>query len=160
MEYLSDQFEKEAVNFYQIAVDVLKIELFNRLGFRTIWVKNFPSMSKTTEAFREFNLLSVPDGNAFGVKDPPVQLETRVTWEGNKVGAILGLRTEKRRVEPQIPWEVRSRLKASSTEQCALVLDVDYFTTASLQRDQVDVREWINSSKRVVNKALTKEIFK
>ena len=155
-----DQFEKETVNFCRIAVEVLEIEMFDRLGFRTIWIKYFSSRSKTTEAFREFGLLSVPDGNAFGIKEPPAQLETRLTWEGSNVGAILGLRTEKRRVDPQIPWEVRSQLKATSTEQCALVLDVDYFTTASLQRDQVDVREWINSSKMVVRKALAKEVFK
>lgn len=155
-----DQFEKGAVNFYRIAIDVLEVELFDRLGFRTIWIKSFPSMPKTTEAFSEFGLLSVPDGNAFGIKEAPNQLETRLTWEGDKVGAIIGLRTEKRRVEPQIPWEIRSRLKADSSEQCVLVLDVDYFTTTSLQRDQVDVKEWINSSRRVVQKALAKEIFK
>jgi hypothetical protein len=117
-------------------------------------------MSKATEAFMEFKLLSVPDGSAIGIKEVPNQLETRLTWEGDKVGAIMGLRTEKRRVEPQIPWEIRSRLKADSSEQCVLVLDVDYFTTTSLQRDQVDVKEWINSSRRVVQKALAKEVFK
>jgi hypothetical protein len=155
-----DLFEKGAVNFYRIAVDVLEIELFDRLGFRTIWIKEFPSLAKAAEAFCEFNLLSVPDGNAFGIKESPVQMETRLIWEGDKVGAIMGLHAEKRRVDPQIPWEVRSRLKAASSEQYVLVLDVDYFTTMSLQRNQVDVGEWISSSRRVVQKALVKEVFK
>jgi len=154
------EFEKLARSFFEIVVEGLEIELFDRLGFRTIWIKQYQSTTEATNAFRDLGLLSEPAGESFGIKTPPIALDVKVTWEDERTGTTIGCRVEKRKVDPKIPWEFRSRIQATSSERCFLVLDVDYYTTAKLQRDQVDAGEWVGSSFRFVKKAVGKEILR
>jgi len=156
------EFEKMATIFFEMVVEFLDIELFDRVALRTVWAKQYDSTLQTAESFRELGLLSEPAGESFGIKTPPIGLDVKVTWEDERMGATLGCRAEKRKVDPKIPWDFRSQihLKAAPPERYFLVLDIDYFTTAKVQRDQMDAREWIGSSYRFVKKAVGKEIFK
>ncbi len=154
------EFEKLATIFFEIVVEFLDIEMFDRVALRTVWTKQYESTLKAVESFRELNLLSEPNGETFGIKTPPIGLDVKVTWEDERTGATLGCRTEKRKVEPIIPWDFRSQIKAASSVHYYLVLDVDYYTIAKVQRDQIDAREWISSSNRFVKKVVGKEMFK
>lgn len=155
-----DEFEKHANSFFRIVVDSLEIELFERLGIRTMWAKQFPTMSEASEALRSLDIFRKFKGESFGFEAPSATFDAKTTWEDRHNGAMLGLRTEKRRVEPQVPWEVRSQLSISTEERHLFIVDVDYHTVPKLQRDQIDVKEWISSSQRIVKKALAKEVFK
>ena len=64
-------------------------------------------------------------------------------------------RTEKRVVEPMVPWEIRNQVKAKGSERFLLVIDVDRFTRKKLNRDQVGFNEWISGSNRVIRKSIS-----
>lgn len=156
----NDEFLKKSSVFFDTCIDILKIALFDRVGLRIIWTQEFRSMRETKEGFEKFGVLALPAGPLFGIEEPPVGLETRISWESANIGVVLGLRTERRSFEPQLPWELRSQVKATGSEQFLLVVDADRFTRKSLSREVLDISEWIGSSHRVLKKSITKEFFK
>jgi hypothetical protein len=111
-------------------------------------------------AFEEFDLLTNLGTSAFALEDASVaNCEVKFSWEGKHNGVFISVRTEKRAMEMQPPWDFRSHLDVKSLKFSVLYVDVDYYTTTPLRRDQVDVAEWLGSSRRLVRRGLAKEIF-
>lgn len=117
-------------------------------------------MSEAATSFQSLNLVPRLGDNAFGLKDPSRLFDTKFTLEGNHNQAVIGIRTEKRHLEAQLPWDSRSQLQISQEDRYLLVLDVDFATTAKLRRDQVEISEWITSSHRIVKKTIEREFLK
>jgi len=154
-----EEFLKKTADFFHIAIDMLEIDVFERLGYRIIYTQDFPSMKEAAAGFTEFKLLSLPQPSIFGVEEPPEVLGARVTWENDDVAFTLDVRTEKRNTEPQIPWEMKDQMNASGTERSLLVVDVDRYTKKSVSRGQLSIEEWINNSHRNIKKSLSKGLF-
>lgn len=154
------EFEKYADSFFRIVVESLEIQLFDRLGLRTIWARQFPTMPEALEALRSLHTFHEFKAESFGIEATSANYDAKTSWEGERNGAIFGLRVEKRHYNPQVPWEARSHIDISTKDKHLLIVDVDYFTVPKLRRDQVDAKEWINSSQRVVKKGLAKELLR
>lgn len=155
-----DDYLDKACVFFKACLEILRVEVFDRVGYRAIWIQEFASMAKASESFNNFGVLTLPNEPLFGIDAPPIGLETRITWESEDIGVMVGLRAEKRAIEPQIPWEVRSQIQAAGSERFVLVVDSDRYTRKTLSRDRLDVQEWIGSSNRTLRKSLSKGFFK
>lgn len=155
-----DEFLKRAAGFFEVGIEVLGFELFERLGYRIVFLREFPSIRAACEAFADLKVLSLPaEPPPFGIKEPPSALDTRITWESEETGTIMGLRAERRNVEPQIPWELRGQIKATGSERFLLVIDVDRYTRKRMVRDQLSVYEWITTSHKLIRRSLEKGLF-
>jgi hypothetical protein len=154
------EFVERSSDFFKACIEILRVEVFDRIGYRAIWVHEYPSMTEARDAYWNLRMITLPSESMFGIEGPPAGVEARIVWESEDIGVALGLRTEKRSVEPQIPWEVRSQMKAAGSERCLLVVDADRYTKKALARDKLDIAEWIGSSYRVLTKSLSKEFFR
>jgi hypothetical protein len=154
-----EEFEKKAQAFFRLIVKFLEIQTFTRLGLRTIWTKRFPAMIDARSALAGLKLVTAPDPKSLGFKDDLPGVDLKFTWDDAHHGVTLGIRSERRKAEPQIPWEVRTQIEFKAPEKYFLVVDADYYTVPQLRAGQVEVQEWLSSSHRVIKKALTKEVF-
>jgi hypothetical protein len=152
-------FQAKASEFFEIAVKMFKIDVFERLGYRVIHGREYPSMPEAISAFGGFELLSVPKSSPFGTAEQTAAMDTRMTWEDDDVGVTLAVRTELRTFQAVLPWEVRDYITASSSKKNMLVVDVDRFTKKKLNRDQASAHEWIGASDRFIRKSLTRGFF-
>lgn len=151
-----DDFLIKATEFFDVSVELLSFEVFDRVGYRTILVREYPSMPEAAEAFKELGLLSVPRSPIFGLKAvEPSGFDVRITWDSDDVGILASLRTEKRVVEPIVPWEIRNQVMVKGAERFLLVIDVDRFTRKKLNRDQLGFNEWISGSNRIIRKSIS-----
>lgn len=156
----TEKLIENAQSFFKVVVRFLEIELFTRLGLRTIWGKRFGTLTEVREAIKDFQMVRDFRAEEFGLKPNPPGVDLKITSEDKENGITIGLRTEKRHMEPQIPWEFQSDYDWTPKDRFALVVDVDYFTVSQVRKDQLDAEEWIGSSLRRIKKGLAKEIFR
>lgn len=154
-----EEFKKKTSSFLQAAIKFLDIEVFTRLGFRTIWNKEYSSMAETCDAFAELNLFRKFVPESFGLNKGNPTTEFKTTWEDARQGLTLMLRTEKRRADPQIPWEFRNVFNLKAVEKYVMAVDVDSYTVPQIRIEQLEISEWLNSSYRHSKKALKKGVF-
>ena len=151
-----DDFISATTTFFEIGIDLLKFQVFDRVGYRVIFSRDFSSMSDAAAAFGEWKVINTPADTVFGVKQAPTILDSKITWESEDLGILFGLRTEKRTVEARVPWEMRSQVQAKGSERFLLVVDVDRYTKKQLNREQLGISEYIGGSNRAIRKSLTK----
>lgn len=153
------EFQEKATEFFEVAIDLFKIDVFDRLGYRVIYGREYPSMKEASSAFGEFGLLSIPQPSPFGIAEQSSAMDARITWEDENVGATLGVRTERRNFQAVIPWEARDYIKTTNSQKSMLVIDVDRFTKKKLNRDQASLKEWIGTSEKFIKKSLERGLF-
>jgi hypothetical protein len=152
-------FKEAAASFFDSCVQTLRIDKIDRLGLRVIFAREYKAIGEAAEAAFSFGKLLKPSSDFFKTDGVPNLVDWRLSWQGSTVGVQLMVRTEDRKVNAQLPWELRSVATISVKNFCALVIDADYFTTAPLYRDQVSADEWLRSSDRSIRKGIEKELF-
>jgi hypothetical protein len=139
-------------------INVLGISVYQRIGFRQIWTKEYKTIEETVDAYESVKI-SKSCSDIFSVNKRASAYNTLVQWEGKTLGASLSVRTERRKQEVQVPWEVRSLVKVESLEKFYLVIDVDYFTTVTLNNEQFNAGEWIRSAHKQVSEKVDSEVL-
>lgn len=155
-----DEFARLTSRFFRLTVETLEIRVFDRLGLRTIWAKNYSDLPKAAAAFRELGLLTELNGESFGLKAPLMGYEAKTIWEDGRNGVTFSCRSEKRHFEPQLPWDVRSTFPLKPVDRYLLIIDTDQYTMSEVRIDQLDIVEWLGSSQRTLKRAFSKELFR
>lgn len=103
-------------------------------------------------------LVNLPTAVRFGASEEAREIMIR--WEGSQVGALLRLKAESGKMDVILPPELELELEleleqGSPTLHKAingLVVDIDYYTVAPVERAQWDASAWIPQAIRSVKK--------
>jgi hypothetical protein len=150
------EFKRRCEVFSRTVMDTLEISQLLRLGLRVIY--SIPA--KTAEAAADLVLSG-------GMLRTPPSLEQRppfsgrvslpevaFRWEGKAIGVSYRLRAEMRNYELSIPPEFPPEIDAKSIKRSLYyaTLDLDYYTTVNISRDQLVLAEWMESGFRVLKR--------
>jgi len=145
-----ETLSKTAKEFFGLATQYLQISLFERLGLRLIYFKEFKDRRQAASAFHSWGLVRVPDARKFEIEGQPVNPQCSLRWESEKKGVWVQCRAETRKVDYDPPVEAAQTFKPIHTERNGIVLDIDYYTVAPVEVGQVDMAEWAKHAMHVI----------
>jgi hypothetical protein len=145
-----DGFFKDSREFVRLVTQYLDVPVYKRVGFRLVYFKQYKSKADAASAFSSLGLIRLPEGKKFEIPEPPMNPSYGLRWESEKKGAMLQCRTETRIVDIQPPIEAIRYMEPIHREMSGLVVDVDYYTVASVEPGQMDVLEWMRHGMHLI----------
>jgi hypothetical protein len=145
--------EKFAPNFktlFDCVVDRLDLVAFTRIGLRQLFFKSYESAQQSEAALNALRLVQTGAEKRFGAG--PNIAELFIRWEDKELGAVFRIKAEKGSLDAKFPFELGMAEKSIHKEFHRLVMDIDYYTIATVERDQWDPVTWITQSARIVRK--------
>jgi len=129
----------------------LKYTDFLRVGLRTIYHRDYDSLTLATEAFLGLSLIRSPQKAPFVSNGKPTTPEYTLGWENDDVGATVRVKGERRGVQYDVPFGWESS-EPKNEERFSLIFDVDYYTKASVALSQLRPSEWMTQAFRTIHR--------
>ena len=148
----TDELAKIGRDFFNLTALHLQLSIYERLGLRLIYFREFRDRGEAALAFDSLRLLRVPDTKKFEVGEKPVNQQYSLRWESEKKGASISCRAETRKIDYDPPVESVQIFSPIHKERNGIVVDVDYYTVAPVEIGQVDMGEWANHALHVVSR--------
>jgi hypothetical protein len=149
--------KKFAKRFTADLVDKLDISVFTRIGFRTIYFKNFKEKAAAYDFVLSNARFPQPNGPHFGFLGAPKEPELALRWEGEKQGCLVRLAAKTQRVDIDFPANFdRLAVPIDQRESHTVTVDVDYYMTSETAVDLVDVDDLLNTWGRVIRRDIGK----
>jgi hypothetical protein len=145
-----EKFSEQSKKFFDSVMSNLEIRVFTRVGLRVISRKDFKSLDDAKVALTSLKLVNLQPTERFGAASEPHEVLFR--WEGTQVGAMLRLKAESGKIDIFLPPELEAEKAEIHKSFNGLVLDVDYYTVAPVERSQWDAPAWIPRSLRTMRR--------
>ena len=145
-----ESFARLSKSFFDAVTTQLEISSFARIGLRYILRKEFKNASDSKAALAAMNLPNLKSAKRFNISEGPAEILFR--WEDTQIGASVRLKTETLEIKINAPPEFRAHLPIVDKKVAVLTLDTDYYTVASVDRDQWDAQEWVLQKIRIIRK--------
>lgn len=146
-----DDFFKICEDCFAITIDNLGITELSRVGIRPTFIRSFSSKEEAAAKLAEAAILHIPDGKQFNVDPIATYPEYSIRREGEKFGYYLRAYAETFRQNFESPPQWRGTVPETKEEH-ALMLDVDYYTRASMQVGALKVKELLSQVLHVVRR--------
>jgi|SRR5579862_3013136 len=147
------KLEKLAANMatvFDIAAKQLELSVFTRIGLRQILTKTYKTEQEPEAALNALQLFKLGDEKRFGAG--PNISEFQIRWENKEIGATIRIKAENGTIDAKLPPDLEMEPSEIHKEIHHLVLDLDYYTVAVVERGQWDPNTWITQSARIVRK--------
>jgi len=135
---------------FRLASDKYKISTFTRLGFRDLRSQIFESKEDALSASKPF----LPSAMAANLlPDAKIQhFQCAIRQEADNYGLNTSLRVEEREVKVAFPWEVAEYFPTMPPKETVIVLDSDYYTIGTTERDSLNLEEWGKQASRTAKR--------
>jgi hypothetical protein len=151
-----EKFSENFKLFFDIAAEKLNLAVFTRVGLRLIYIKTYESFESSKGALNSIRLHNLGSEKRFGAG--PDLSEIILRWENEQLGAVVRIKAEKGTIDAKFPPDLGLKEKAIKKDYYHLILDVDYYTVAPVEREQWDPATWIGQSARIVRKEVDRII--
>jgi len=146
----AENFAKHCKAFFDSVASRLQIDVFTRIGLRFIARMDFKSLEESRAALASMSLANLRPTKRFNSSDSPTEILLR--WEDDAIGALFRLRAESNDLKVSAPPELRDHVPNIDKKIIGLTLDIDYYTVASVEREQWDSQEWVLQKLRIIRK--------
>jgi hypothetical protein len=145
-----ETFGAHAKRFFTSILYSLDVKVFTRVGLRVFFRKEFKDLAEAKAAFARLKLVDLKPMERFGAASEPHEILLR--WEGDQIGTTLRLKAETGKIDVILPPEIQPERPEIHKSINGLILDVDYYTVAPVERSQWDASAWIPQSIRTIRK--------
>jgi len=145
-----EKFAGHCKKFFDSVTKNLDVKVFTRVGLRTILRKEFGALDEAKAALVSLKLAGLQSAERYGVASEPREILFR--WESDQLGVMLRLSAESGKIDIVLPPELEAEKSEIHKSFSGLVLDVDYYTLAPVERTQWDAAAWIQRSIRTIKR--------
>ncbi len=145
-----EKFAEHAKKFFDSVTRNLEVKVFTRVGLRTIFRKDFGALDEAKVALTSLKLVGLKSAERYGVGSEPREILFR--WESDQLGVMLRFSAESGKIDIVLPPELEPEKTEIHKSFNGLVLDVDYYTVAPVERTQWDAAAWIQRSIRTIKR--------
>jgi hypothetical protein len=145
-----EKFGTNCKRFFDSVAILLDIRVFTRVGLRLFFRKDFKDIDEAKAVLHSLRLVNLKAEERFGAASEPDEVLLR--WEGSQVGAMLRLKAESGKIDLILPPELEAEKPEIHKSFNGLIVDVDYYTVAPVERSQYDASAWIPRSVRTMKK--------
>lgn len=143
-------FAKQCKLFFGTVVQQLNVTVFTRIGLRYIARKEFKTDEEAKASLASLALANLGPTKRFNISENPI--ETVFRWEDKDLGVLFRMKAETTIVKVSVPPELRASVPPFDKKIIGITLDVDYYTVASVDREQWEPDEWVRQKLRMVRK--------
>jgi hypothetical protein len=145
-----EMFATHGKRFFDSVLYNLEIKAFSRVGLRSFFRKEYKSLDEAKAAFTSLKLVNVTPTERFGAASQPHEIGLR--WQGSQIGTTFRLTAESGTIDVHLPPELQPEKPDIHKAISGLLLDIDYYTVAPVERSQWDAAAWITHSIRTMKK--------
>jgi len=145
-----EKFAGDCKKFLDSVTKNLEVKVFTRIGLRTILRKDFGTLDEAKAALVSLKLAGLKSAERYGIASEPREILFR--WESDQLGVMLRLSAETGKIDIVPPPELQAKESEIHKSFSGLVLDVDYYTLAPVERAQWDAPTWIQRSLRMIKR--------
>jgi hypothetical protein len=145
-----EKFAEHCKKFFDSVTGNLEIKVFTRVGLRALLRKDFETLDEAKAALTSLKLVCLQPADRYGVASEPREIILR--WESDQSGVMLRLKAESGKIDFVLPPELEAEKAEIHKSFNGLVLDVDYYTVAPVERTQWDAAAWIQRSIRTIKR--------
>lgn len=145
-----EDFAATCKAFFDSVTKNLEVKVFTRVGLRVVFRKEYNDMDEAKAALSSLKLLNIPVRERFGAAREPREVILR--WDGTQIGTMLRVTADHGKIDVVLPPELELKESEIHKSIIGLLLDVDYYTVAPVERSQWDAAVWIPHSARIVRK--------
>jgi hypothetical protein len=149
-DFALEEFAANCETVFSTITEVLDIKVFTRIGLRLIFRSKTNELAEARAALKALNLVNVGSRLWFGAETDPDEVMFR--WQNEEIGALLRLRAETGKIDVTFPAEIEDLESSIHQTFNGIVLDVDYYTVAPVERSQWSATAWIPQSGRRIRK--------
>jgi uncharacterized protein (TIGR04255 family) len=135
--------------FFDAVTGHLEIEIFERVGLRHVMKKHFKSETEARAVLSAMQLANLKPAKRFNISDSPSEVLCR--WEDSQIGTTVRLKAE---TVELIQQAEQAETPTKEVKTPRLILDVDYYTVAPVEREQWKAQEWLAEKVRMIRKEI------
>ena len=145
-----EEFARVADEFSSLVLRALGIGTLTRIGFRQIFVREFPELDGASAAMLALDLVRLPASPCFGIGAPPSNPRYAIRLEEESKGCTIQVYVHSRDFEPQLPfgWE---GAEIQKVQRPTLSVDFDYYALSATVH-QMRPEEWILQAAHVIRR--------
>ncbi len=147
-----EEFSQYCKRYFDAVFDFLEINMFTRIGLRVIFRKEFSNVEDAKALLTSLKLTTLEKTRRFGAAEHPEEILLR--WQSEQIGAMVRLRATTGIVNFVLPPELEEQKAEIHKVVHALLVDVDYYTVAPVERAQWDACAWIPPAARTIHVGL------
>jgi hypothetical protein len=137
------EFMEKANDFIRLISQTLEIINFTRIGFRLIYIKNFPDKYAAANSLLSTKMMIAPEGRQFNIEGKAFLPKYSLVWEGDSSGARILLEVRDKKIDFEAHPAIEE-LNSIHIEKHELVYDVDYYALAKVSIGQLNIKEWLD----------------
>jgi len=145
-----EKFGEYSKRFFDCVTTYLAIKVFTRIGLRVNFRMEYPDLDKAMAALTSLKLTTLPATQRCGASSEPMEIMLR--WQSDQIGALLHLKAEKGSIDVILPPELELEKPEIHKSITGLLIDVDYYTVAPVEKSQWDASAWITQSMKTIKK--------
>lgn len=136
-----ETFASHCKRYFEVVADCLEVKFFSRIGLRVFFRKDFETLDESKAALASLRLVNLGDLLRFGAAEHPEEVMFR--WQSSQIGALLRFKADSWTIDLVLPPELEAPNPTIHKVINGLLVDVDYYTVALVERAQWDASAWI-----------------
>jgi hypothetical protein len=145
-----EKFAQNMKAVMDVGAKQLDLTVYTRIGLRQILTKKYNTLQDAETALNDVHLFKLGQEKRFGAG--PNISEFQIRWEDKAIGATFRMKAESATLDAKLHPDLEVEPRDIHKELHHLVLDLDYYTVAVVEREQWDAGTWITQSARIVRK--------
>ena len=133
-------------------IEQFEIVSFTRVATRMLFERSYDTLEQATARLMAFKMLQPTESRVFNQTAPLKQIDYRYRWEGAATGVLLRFASETEKLDFNPGPQVAEEIKPISREKHRILLDVDYFSTVHILKEQLRVEDWIKNALHMVHR--------
>jgi hypothetical protein len=129
---------------------VLKVDRFTRIGYRSVYSKQYKTIGEASEAFVSTGIARLPTGKHFGIEGKVVMPEISIGYEGDILGCRSIIKSQTTNKIVNLP--LGEDFNLGDLERHEFIFDVDYYTKVETLFGQFKFEEWTKQASHVIKR--------
>jgi hypothetical protein len=146
-----DEFIQSAHSFEEIVRIALEYNEYKRVGFKPLYLKDYPDNDAATKDIVSSLGLKVPEGKHFNIEGTVPYITIESKWEDEFTGIRSELRSQERK------WEVIPPMGSEGIEPKKIIstgikYSPDYYTIKPVSTGKLNVKKWIETAFHLIKR--------
>lgn len=137
----------------EIALSLLEIPTFTRVGFKPTFIKEYNNMDDAVRDFFATGMTKELIGKHFGIEGRSEAPNVTIRFEGEYLGCATSLLVRKRATKLDMPMiGADDDFEPVTKEHLELVYECDYFTKVNMDIGQLKATQWVEDAMKVIRR--------
>jgi len=145
------EFIETSEVFINLVAKSLEITEFTRVGFRLIYIKQFPDRIAAANSVLSTKIMTVPDGKHFNIEGKTLLPKYSIIWEGESTAVRVTLGSQDKTISLDVHPDIEE-ISSMEMLKYEVIYDLDYYTLHPISKGQLNLKEWLTQAYHLIKR--------